>query len=80
MRKTLAIAALLSGLLLPATTTTATVMVDPLPCQTTGIGNPLCDMQLEEDLAVCDMVQPSSQQGCRAEANWDWAVCLSTTC
>lgn len=75
MRKTLAIAALLSGLLIPATSTTAvTTMWDPPQCQNAG----LCDMQLEVDNAMCELVPPSEYQACRGEAIGAWATCRAS--
>ncbi len=75
MRKTLAIAALLSGLLIPATSTTATTTLwDPPQCENAS----MCDMQLEVDFAMCEHVPQGDYQECRGEAIGNWASCRTS--
>lgn len=76
MHRTLAIVALLGGLLVPATSSTAVAAGDPVQCQYTGIGA-LCDMQYNSDLGMCEAAPAGEQQGCRNEAAGNWAMCMA---
>ena len=78
MRKTLAIAALLAGLLVPLSTTSAGAAVVGLECDSMSLEAAMCGMDYEVDMSICELSPPGEVSECQGRALGKWARCMTS--